>query len=509
MLKDPAVTSEEHLVTAGYFSDPGGALAFLGAAVGARLTASVRLRRSPEGPWWIEIPAAWQRAAHLIRAAGGRPFTKITEHWRAVPVSGEPSAMGRENDLDVATWMPVELVDLLAVTALRPARLPSVATLDVVVPGALGRWVLRRVLALNIKVGIVNVMRQSLRGNSQESGALSLRLTARRGSIPLSLLRALTSLPYTLVAQAVGPGTRRLLVDVRHRLPLLTEGWVADLVPQEQIWVLGGPDIGHWRLRLLGDEVDGSDFLEYPSLPVAAVVPNADGREPARIPIKLITRRESRARVDGLLVDESELNWLRPLLMARPADEPIFLLPGAGHHLVLAPGGLAGTLPLGIALDHLGPGGLYLEKGLAFYPPLPEVARQRLFQLTEQRVVAVVAKGAYGFDSRRMVPAWTLWIGEAPPVQEGLSPGGERLLARLSATVRQAVDKEMAALAEQQPAVIPKSSVTRRLRRLEEAQRAELEGDWVRAAELLEAAGELVRAARLYERAAAQMQDQS
>jgi hypothetical protein len=151
---------------------------------------------------------------------------------------------------------------------------------------------------------------------------------------------------------------------------------------------------------------------------------------------------------------------------------------------------------------------LYLEKGLEFNPPLPEGARQRLFQLTEQRVVAVVAKGAYGFDSRRLVPAWTLWVGEAPPVQEGLSPGGKRLLARISATVRQAVDREVAALAEHQPAVLPKSPVNRRLRWLDEAQRAELEGDWVRAAELLEAAGELVRAGRLYERAAEQMQDQ-
>lgn len=502
------MASEERSATAGYFPGPGGALAFLGAAVGARLVATVRLRRSPEGPWWVAIPAPWQKTAHLIWAAGGQPFTKIAERWIAVPVSGEPSAMGQENDLDVATWMPVELVDLLAVTALRPARLPCVATLDVVVPGALGRWVLRRVLALNIKAGIVPVMRQPLRGSSDESGALLLRLTARRGSIPLSLLRALTNLPYTLVAQAVGPGTRRLLVDVRHRLPLLTEGWVADLIPQDQIWVLGGPDIGHWRLRLLGDEVDGSDFLEGPSLPVAAVVPNSDGQEPARVPVKLIARRESRARIDGVLVDERELNWLRSLLMARPADEPIFLLPGAGHHLVLAPGGLVATLPLGIALDHLGPGGLYLEKGLEFYPPLPEGARQWLFQLTEQRVVAVVAKGVYGFDRRRLVPAWTLWIGEAPPVQEGLSPGGERLLGRLSATVRQAVDREVTAIAEQQPTVLPKSPANRRLRWVEEAQRAELEGDWVRAAELLEAAGELVRAARLYERAAEQMQDQ-
>jgi hypothetical protein len=56
--------------------------------------------------------------------------------------------------------------------------------------------------------------------------------------------------------------------------------------------------------------------------------------------------------------------------------------------------------------------------------------------------------------------------------------------------------------------VLPKSPVNRRLRWLDEAQRAELEGDWVRAAELLEAAGELVRAGRLYERAAEQMQDQ-
>jgi hypothetical protein len=417
--------------------------------------------------------------------------------------------VSQENDLDVATWMPVELVDLLAVTALRPARLPSCATLDVVVPGVLGRWVLRRVLALNIKVGLVPVMRQPLRGGSEESGALLLRLTAQRGSIPLSLLRALTDLPYVLVAQSVGPGTRRLLVDVRHRLPLMTEAWVADLLPRDQIWMLGGPDIGHWRLRLLSDEVDGSDFLEGPSLPVDSITADSNSQWPGRVPVKLIAQRSGHARVDGVLVDEVELNWLRSLLMARPADESLFLLPGAGHYLVLAPGGLAGTLPLGIALEHLGPGGLYIEKKLKFHPPLPEAARQQLFHLTERRVVAVVSKGAYAFDRRRLVPAWTLWVGEAPPVQEGLSPSGKRLLARFSDTVRQAVDREVAALAKQQPAVLPKSPVNRRLRWLAEAQQAELAGDWLRAAELLEAAGELVRAGRLYERVAAQMQDRS
>ncbi len=495
----PAVFAEVAGATGGRFGNAGGVLAFLSAVAEARLAATARCRRGPAGHWWAEVEAPWQAVAQLIWMAGGQPFTRQGDRWTAAPAPGMPAASAEEEWLVLAEWEAAGPVELLAAVPLQARRPGSASSLSIIVPGPLGRWVLRRALALGLRVGIVPALRRPLQEKGPESGVLLLRLRAEQGNVPLSLVRALGNLPYTLVAQAA-TAEGKLLLDSRLRLPLATT-LLDGLIPETEIWVLAGAENGHARLRLLGEESDGAHFLTLPELPVVFATAGAESRLPAPLPVRLLRQRSHHGRVDAILLDEAELRWLPPVLAGRPPAERAFLLPGKERYLLLAPGGLPGMIPFGVPLTRTGPGGLYLELGLAFYPPLPESARRRLFGLEEGGVVAVTHEGAYGFDSRHLTPAWSLWAGEPPPLREGLGPTGRQLLARVDEAVRQAeVEQiETSLLADSQPAT---QSRRGRPWLLEEAQRAELAGDLVRAAELLESAGELASAGRLYERAA-------
>lgn len=119
--------------------------------------------------------------------------------------------------------------------------------------------------------------------------------------------------------------------------------------------------------------------------------------------------------------------------------------------------------------------------------------------LNNETTVAVMSDSAYRFDINNMTPTWTLWIGEVPTVQEGLSARSEMILSKLSSVIRQAEAKQA------QPPQKEHKPVSRseRVRLLEQAQREELRGNLVHAAELLEQAGYPGPAGRLYERAAA------
>jgi hypothetical protein len=272
------------------------------------------------------------------------------------------------------------------------------------------------------------------------------------------------------------------------------------MIPGREVWLLGAPDVGHWRLRLRGEETDGATLLAVDALPTATAAVPAAG--PAHLPeplvVGLVPRPATSHRVDAVLVDDGQLDWLRAYLSARPAGEVAFLLPGPGWHLLTAPGGLAGEVPFGIPLARIGPGGLYLELGVAFDPPLPEGARRQAFQAEAGTVVAVTQQGCYRFDRDRMVPAWSLWLGKPPEVRGGLSAAGAQLLAGISDAIRRLEAQRTSA----QPASPTRVAPGDRPRLLEEAAAAELDGNLELAARLLESAGELARAGRLYEQAA-------
>jgi hypothetical protein len=271
------------------------------------------------------------------------------------------------------------------------------------------------------------------------------------------------------------------------------------MVPQGEIWVLGPSDVGHWRVTLDGASVEASSLFDMTE--TAPVYPN-DGSSPvtlpAPIPVRIVAKRGLHRRVDAVLVDDEELDWLRRFLLGRPVFELAFILPGNKRHLLTAPGGLPEAIPFGTPLAWIGPGPIYLELGTDFEPPLPEAARQARFLPEGNAIVGILRSGVWSFDPDNLLPVWSLWVGAAPPVAAGLSPAATAILAH--------IDKQLGArdtyrLAPGLEHTFPLKD-SDRTRLIRSAQKAELRGDLVQAAELLEKAGLFGPAGRLYERVA-------
>jgi hypothetical protein len=494
------------LATAGRFSSATRALSFISALAGTLLTSEVICRRSPDNAWWVEVELPCETIAHLIWTAGGQPFAKQRKHWVATTLTGElPSAEQTTETIEVSDWYQIELADLLTETALRPRQPPSLTTLYVIVLPSLSRWVLRRATALGLQIGLVSAMRHPLRGEGTAAGALIIRLQVEHGTVPSALIRAIAALPYTTVAQAVGLAAERLLVDIHYRPPL-AESLLGAMIPEDETWLLGGPDIGHWRLDRQGEEVDGLTLLDAPSLAFIEMPPSAQAKMPAPIPVRLIADNQPHSRIDAVLLDDTELGWMQTFLAGRPVGETAFLLLGPGKHLLVALGGLPGIVPFGAPLKHLNPGGLFLEMGMSFYPPLPEAARQSTFELKDGQVVVIVAEGAYRFDTDNLVPAWTLWVGDAPPIQPDLSSQSKKILAQFSSDLGQQKAKQTVSNKPAMKPIKEKLGMKRTNNNdvLAKAQQAELAGNFAQAAQLLETAGKTAAAAQLYERAATQ-----
>ncbi|OUL34960.1 hypothetical protein BV372_12700 [Nostoc sp. T09] len=487
--------------TGGRFRSVNSVLAFLGSVFGTRLSETAVVRRSPQGTWWVEVAVAHQPITPLIWTAGGRPFIRHNQQWVALSLSGDlPADNTNTEKVDVSSWAIVDLAELLASASLPPSRYRGANVLDVITPGSLGSWILRRATALGLEVTLTPALQQPLNNQQQQaSGVLliQLRATGNR-TIPAALVHRLTSLPYTTVAAASTDTDRgRILVDVRQRLTL-APSVIEPMIPESEIWVLGTADVGNWRLTITGNQIDGSLLLDAPQLPQAQSPSLPKAQPPAPIPVQLVPRPGTGRQVDAILLDDIELSWLRNLLMGRPVGEMAFLLPGLGYHLLTAPGGLPAQIPLGIPLVCIGPGALYIELGMDFYPPLPDAARQQRFQLNSQTAVVVARNQSYRFNTAQITPAWVLWVGEAPKVQQGLSPQAKKLLNSISQQLQpQETKKGIASIFK------PKQKKrVEGVGILEQAQQAELQGDLVKAAALLEKAGYPGQAGRLYERIA-------
>ncbi|MCP4695710.1 MAG: hypothetical protein GY862_02505 [Gammaproteobacteria bacterium] len=506
-----AVTADMTPAAGGCFDTSARVLSFVSAIAGSNLTNEALCRYSSEGGWWAEVELPADEVVHIIRTAGGRPFARQNGQWAAVSLSGLTTE-SRLETLDLSGWQQVELSDLLADTALRPRQLVTSPELHVVAPPSLSRWILRRAASLGIQVGIVSAMRRPLHREAQESGVLLLRLRMEKGGIPLSLVRAMTSLPYTTVARPIGLAADRLLVDVNYRAPL-SEALLSSMIPEQETWLLGAPEIGHWRLLLQGSETDGAILLEPPAVEAIELPAEETPELPAPIPISVVGCGRSSGRVDAVLLDDLELDWTRLFMAGRPAGETAFILPGPGKHLLAAPGGLPGLLPFGVPLTHLKPGGLFLETGLDFYPALPETARKQAFQLKEGVVVAVTEEKAYRFSQKNLLPAWTLWTGQTPETEDGVSEKAMEILDSIDSNLRAKELRE----AKSSPPWTDKAKDMLKIRHpegqrktdrgqlLEEAQRAEWSGDFVQAAEIMEALGDMAQAGRLYEKAASRI----
>jgi hypothetical protein len=527
------------------FPTPGRALAFVAALAGSGLADRVLCRRAPEGGWWVESTHQAAAMSHLVWTAGGRPYARPADAqpgvgpWQALDLDGCPCG----HTLDADAWPQVGLAQILAGTGLRPGLPVGARTLYLAVPPSLGRWALKRALALDLAVGIRSARARPLDAcadsGAPESPLLILCLRGGHREVPRSLARAFAALPSAVLAQSVGADQGRLLVDIAYRLPL-GDTLLCGLIPEGDTWLLAGPETGHRALTMIGDELDAASLLEAPVLTAGAdpdaepgAGPGADrgadrGADqgptgdpipdlPAPMPVRLVPVAGRNEPVDALLLDDTELDWTRTLLMGRPLGERAFLVPGPGRHLLLvgpsgaAGGGSAADLPFGTPLTAAAPGGLLLECGLIFRPALPDGARRKALGLDPERVLVLAAAGAWRFDLGHLIPAWALWVGEPPPVQEGLAGRGPALLAALEREQRQreaaresAARRLLEALRGRLGGHLPGRELDPETVRAESI-RAQSAGDLVRAAELRATVGDLGDAGRLYEQAAGQV----
>jgi hypothetical protein len=491
-------------VTGACFRSAGAVLAFLSSALGTGLIDEALVRHSSDGRWWAEVPVSDIRLVPLVWTSGGRPYGYHENQWQALSISGElPGKDEKPEIIDAQSWPMVELSHLLARTGMKPGYYRALKRLDVLVPGALGRWVLRRAAALGLEVSIRTVNRSPLEDGSETgTGALLFQLTAgaQVTEIPAALVYSLTRLPYVIAADP--GGGEKLLVDVRCRSPLPVN-ILENMVPHDQVWVLGPRETGSWRLRFIGEVIDGALLLEVPGVPIKNLtIPGEPGRAvmPQPVPVRLKPGLGNNSQVDAVLVDDMELEWLKSFLPTRNPAELYFLLPGDGLHVLLSPGGLPGIgVPFGVPLVHTGPMGLYMEVRQEFFPPMPDAARIERYRLDENSLVIVTQKGTFRYATGNLLPAWVLWVGPIPGTRERLSEKSQALLSKISKAL---IPEEVKHF--QEPKQKEKKPVTReeRSKRLEEAQKQELKGNFLEAAENMEAAGYPGPAGRLYERAA-------
>jgi hypothetical protein len=515
-VRPPGLSAIEASRTGVLFLRAADALSFLGAISGSGLASRASSLRGPEGRFWVEVPVSPRRTASMASLAAGRPFAGEGAHWVAVLSDGQPIApevappdAGRDvllitgsriQRLQPGEWRAADLRDLLSATSLRGAVLRARPEVAAAVPSAFTRWVLGRAIALGIEVSLVPAERRPLLGDEPVEGIVWMRMRAPGSGVSSAWIGALADLPGVLVTYPVGVEAARLFVDVRCETPL-SGPLLESLLPGDEAWLLGAADVGHARIRPAGELVDGAALINPPAPAAAPLALPGAARMPEPIPVRLVRRHVARP-TDAVLLDEQELGWLRSYLMTRPVSEEIFLVGGGDRFLVLAAGDIAAKAPFGIELSRVGPGGLYVEQGLDFFPPLPEAARLSAFRAGEYEVVVLTEGGCHRFQAGDMVPAWSLWAGAAPEMKTQVPGETMRRLQEITKALQWKPSEP--ALARARPTGGPPVAADAgdRAQIRAEAAQAALRGDLAGAARQLERAGDFRAAGRLYERAA-------
>nr|BFE75667.1 hypothetical protein GCM10020092_089680 [Actinoplanes digitatis] len=227
--------------------------------------------------------------------------------------------------------------------------------------------------------------------------------------------------------------------------------------------------------------------------------PAAAGEAPAPPVVRVVADRAANRRSDAMLLTDAELGGLAALLEGHPVADLAEIVYGDTWHLVMAPGGLLETFPVGQPLTCIGPGLLYIGRGRRLSPELPPAARRRIFATDPEHAIVLLGDRGLRFRLGERRPVWSLWAVSGPPMETQLP--GDTVAA-------------LAALDPQPPVRRLPAGPWRRLARdaghdtpdelLRQALVAEAAGDLVAAAELHRRRGDPYRAGTLYERAAEQ-----
>ena len=456
------------------------ALAFAGATAGEgrRQPSDYRCRVSrADESVWVDLgeQAASGGAAELAVALGGT----------IVPLAGP-------DDLTALDQVPLLWLAATLMPAAPARPLPEIA---VVTTGRMADPIVRRWQRTQADVTISQLSVEPLGPHAPPGprAAVLIRVTSRDRLLPQQAIAALTDLPHTVVCRV----TDRLLIDIRFALPADDRRLVAE-IPVGESWLVGGRDFGAWRVVGRGPEVVPPARLAF-AIPSWAGLPEhaAGAGLVAGELVRVVPARQPDGRTDAVLLNDWELDRLRQFLSVSPLADTAFIFPGPGRHLLTEPAELLTTVPFGVPVCRIGPEGLYLEAGHELDPPVPLTARRELFQLDRDSIVVLCQDGASRLALSSMVPAWRLWLGDAPEAAGGISARGQQLLAGLAPA-----EQVPAGPTGQNTEAARSGSALDRGQLLIEAEQLEQRGELAGAAQRLEDAGELYRAAVLYQRAA-------
>ncbi|MFF3408784.1 hypothetical protein ACFYW8_21730 [Streptomyces sp. NPDC002742] len=470
------------------------AVTFLGALTEHTGRAAPACRNSPQdGSWWITLPDGGPAEAAVAELTGGIAY--LSRGGRATRTS-PAFARGAAAQVPDALygWPEVSWIDLVARLA-GARRDGRPAEITVFAGGGRARWITQRSGECAAEVFATPVTLAPVAGISHARAAderrvMRLRIRAAGKALPVRLLDALLALPDIEVCRR----EERLLMPCLADYPI-PDQVLAARVPAGRHWLVAADNAGVWEVH------ESTGVHEFAALPRLAEAPP---RIPSRTregwdshlatTVRVVAAASDGRSADAVLVSDADLPAIRAYLGAQPADDALHLVPGDGLHLLTEPGGLTRTLPFGIALHRIGPGGLYLQTGHRLAPALAPAARSRLFGIDDASVVAVCAHRSLRFALQHTRPVWLLWLGAGPRVESGLSTTGRRLLDALDRLPGDAPAPD-APLSEYE-------APGGHAEQLAEALLDQESGRIDRAARNLENAGHFQRAARMYELAA-------
>ena len=484
--------------------------------------------RQGEGSWWVAARLPLDLGRELTELADGAGYVQSGSAFLPDVGWGPPPAAGAGVPADALSATPVRDLVIAAGLYQRPAaRCQSVVVL---VPAARARNLLQRALDLRLTADF-----RPVRVEPQVAGAagtdpvaqpgtlveVRLHTAGNRPHLPVALLSALDTDPAALVCREA---SARLLIQ-HDRFSPLTDRQLQNVLAGGS-WVLADPPYGCWAVEPLA--ADYTPAWRLTTLREAhrlgagqpGWADTGTARLPEPEPLSIVPTDRGDAKLDAILLGESDLAAARLLLEGHPLAEVAMLVPGRDHFLLIAGGGIVDQIPLGRYLTAVGPGPIYVAHGWQTEPELPAAAWRSLFGMLGQRALVLEPDRTLAFDLSARRPVWELWAGEPPAVDDQLPDGAQAVLADLDAATASVPPPRTSPASPRpvrqvQPEPEP-SGLRRFLHRFadrartpakpptwqEQALAAELDGELGTAARLYDQHGDALRAARLYERAA-------
>jgi len=195
--------------------------------------------------------------------------------------------------------------------------------------------------------------------------------------LPAFVLSYLADLPRCVVLEEVGhEGGRRMLVAWGYRYPCQPRG-VMGLFPQDSLLLFSaGVDFTNMCVTPAPAFFEGDDLSDpyLPGVAVESLVPqNEAGGLALELPVRLISDEGPAAAVRALLLDGTELEWLRRLLYRLPGDlfEGYTIFLGQERAILVGEKRAIEGIPFGFPLRRLSETALFVPWQMRLVPDMP------------------------------------------------------------------------------------------------------------------------------------------